>query len=88
MACGTPVIASRGSSIEENLGGAATLVPSTDPCAIARGLQRLLTADDERGAQIRLGLDRAATFEWARTAALVANCYRELANRVSSRTRP
>jgi glycosyltransferase involved in cell wall biosynthesis len=79
IACGVAVITSRGSSLEENLHGAATLVSPSDPDALAGALDRLLTRAGLRSEQIRLGLDRAREFPWTRTAQLVLDCYRELA---------
>jgi glycosyltransferase involved in cell wall biosynthesis len=79
MACGVPVITSQGSSLEENLRGVATMVPPSNPDALAHALDRLLTHESHRREQIRMGLDRAREFHWNRTAQLVVNCYRELA---------
>ncbi len=79
IACGVPVITSQGSSLEENLRGAATMVSPSDPEALAHALNRLLTNESPRREQIRMGLDRAREFHWNRTAQLVVNCYRELA---------
>ncbi len=38
MACGTPVVTSRGGATEEVAGGAAVLVDAADPEAIAAGI--------------------------------------------------
>jgi glycosyltransferase involved in cell wall biosynthesis len=79
MACGTPVVASRASSIPEVVGDAGILAdPDSDDDfgqAIARVLGDRSTAEQLR----RAGRSRAAEFTWERTARLTANVYRELA---------
>lgn len=79
MACGLPVIASRASSLVENLSGAAELVPVSDRVALSEALARLLGDENSRRHWIELGLRRAAEFRWEQTAKLVVECYRELA---------
>jgi glycosyltransferase involved in cell wall biosynthesis len=79
MACGVPVIASQGSSLEENLGGAAELVPASDARSLAAALATLLADASRREQLTRLGTERASSFRWERTAELVVECYRELA---------
>jgi glycosyltransferase involved in cell wall biosynthesis len=68
MACGTPVVASNTTSIPEVVGDAALLCDPLDAGALASALRRVL---DDAGLAQRLraaGLERAATFTWARTA--------------------
>lgn len=78
MACGVPVIASCGSSLEENLRGAADLVPPRDSEALAAAMRRL-EGDCERHQRLAtLGMERAAAFRWEQTARRVLECYREL----------
>lgn len=84
MACGVPVVSSLGSSLEENLSGAAELVPATDAGALEGALARVLAAGAYRARLIRAGLARAAGFRWQRTAEQIAACYRELAGAISS----
>ena len=57
MACGTPVVTSRGGATEEVAGGAAVLVDALDPDAIAAGIAE---AEARRDELRRLGLERAA----------------------------
>ena len=79
MACGTPVIASSVPAMDEVLPGAAVLVPSRDPEAIAREAARLL---DDRGWHTEWrerGLAHAARFSWDRAAAETVDVYREVA---------
>ena len=61
MACGTPVVTSRGGATEETAGGAAVLVDPHDPEAIAAGIAEAVARRDELR---RLGLERARAFTW------------------------
>jgi glycosyltransferase involved in cell wall biosynthesis len=75
MACGTPVLASSVSSIPEIVGEAGVLVDPFDEGAVIDGLGRLL-GDEARRAELRaLGLARAATFSWERTARETLRAY-------------
>ena len=65
MACGTPVVASRATSLPELVGEAGVLCAPGDADAFAAGIRRAL---DERGELRKLGLARAAEFTWERTA--------------------
>jgi glycosyltransferase involved in cell wall biosynthesis len=74
MASGTPVVATRSSSIPEVTGDAAVLVDD-DAKAVAAGIEQALADRDRLRAA---GLERAAGFSWAQTARLTADVYREL----------
>jgi glycosyltransferase involved in cell wall biosynthesis len=76
MACGTPVVTSRGGATEEVAGGAAVLVDPGDPAAIAAGIEEAARRRDEL---VAAGAVRAAPFTWTRTADLVEALWRELA---------
>jgi glycosyltransferase involved in cell wall biosynthesis len=76
MACGTPVVTSAGGAMEEVAGGAAVLVDPRDTVAIANGIGE---AEARREELRRLGLDRAAEFQWERVARETAAVYREAA---------
>jgi len=77
MACGTPVITSRGSSLQEVAGGAALLVDPLDEADIARALEAVAT-DAALAASLRArGLERACAFSWTRTARETAEAYRD-----------
>jgi glycosyltransferase involved in cell wall biosynthesis len=68
MACGTPVVASRATSLPELVGDAGLLCPPGDAAAFADALKRLL-GDPSRRAQLReRGIGRAREFTWDRTA--------------------
>jgi glycosyltransferase involved in cell wall biosynthesis len=75
MASGTPVVATRSSSIPEVAGDAAILVDS-DADELASGIARALS---ERDRLVSAGLERARQFSWAETARRTAAVYRELA---------
>ena len=81
MACGTPVLTSGCSSMQEVAGDAALLVDPRRTEAITEGLVRLLTEDGLRQALIARGLARAGTFTWARTARATESVYRAVAAR-------
>jgi glycosyltransferase involved in cell wall biosynthesis len=76
MACGTPVVTSRGGATEEVAGGAAVLVDARDPASVAAGIAE---AGARRGELVAAGLVRAAGFTWAAAADLVEALWRELA---------
>ena len=76
MACGTPVVTSRGGATEEVAGGAAVLVDPADARSIAAGIDEASTRRDELR---RLGIARAGEFTWGRSADVVEALWRELA---------
>jgi glycosyltransferase involved in cell wall biosynthesis len=77
MACGTPVVTSAGSAMEEVVGEAAILVDPLDVASIAAGIE---VADRQRDALIPLGLERAARYTWQNAVdAAVASYRRALA---------
>ncbi len=67
MACGTPVVTSRASSLPEVVGDAALLVDPDDEKALVDAMDRAL-ATDMRAELSALGRERAALFSWARVA--------------------
>mgnify|MGYP003335511039 CR=1 FL=1 len=69
MACGTPVLTSRGTSLPEVAGEAAMLVDPHEIDDIADALVRFF-ADPALGVRMRAaGLERAAGFHWEKTVA-------------------
>jgi glycosyltransferase involved in cell wall biosynthesis len=80
MACGTPVIAARTSSIPEVVGDAGVLLDPDDEAAWIDAIDRVL--DDATHARTLRdrGLARARTFSWRRTAEETAAIYRRLLN--------
>jgi glycosyltransferase involved in cell wall biosynthesis len=75
MACGAPVVTSRGGATEEVAGGAAVLVDPLDGAAIAAGIEEAAARRDELRA---LGLERAKAFTWTSVADAVERVWREL----------
>jgi glycosyltransferase involved in cell wall biosynthesis len=73
LACGTPVVTSRGGACEEIAGGTAVLVDPLDVDSIAAGIAEAVAS--ERG----LGVEHARAFTWDRTAALTHAVYEEVA---------
>ncbi len=65
IACGTPVVTSRGGATEEVAGDAAVLVDPTDVQSIAAGIEEAAARRDELRAR---GLVRARAFSWDRVA--------------------
>ena len=76
MAAGTPVIASRAGALPEITGNAAVLVDPYDVNAIATGIEQAIR---ERERLRELGRKRVNQFRWDRTAAAMADVYREVA---------
>ncbi|MEB3271388.1 MAG: glycosyltransferase family 1 protein [Synechococcus sp.] len=68
MACGTPVLTSRGSGTEEAAGEAALLIDPMDQSALEAALQRLVQEPQLRDRLRQRGLRRAGGFRWAYTA--------------------
>jgi glycosyltransferase involved in cell wall biosynthesis len=81
MACGTPVLTSRGSSLEEIGEGAALLVDPQREDAIADGLVALGTDAPLRARLRERGLGRVTEFSWDRTGRETVAAYREAAGR-------
>jgi alpha-1,3-rhamnosyl/mannosyltransferase len=78
MACGVPVVATRTSSLSENLEGAAELVPIDDVGALRDAMHRALHDESLRMRLRARGLERASRFTWQETARAQARVYREL----------
>jgi glycosyltransferase involved in cell wall biosynthesis len=76
MACGTPVVTSVGTAMEEVAGGAAVLVDPLDVASIAGGVRDALS---RRYELVPAGLARAGDFTWQRAADAVVALWGELA---------
>jgi len=74
MACGAPVVTTRGTAMEEIADGAAVLVDTRDPAEIAAGIER---AAAERDQLVPRGLERARAFRWDAIAEATVGVYRE-----------
>ena len=66
MACGCPVVASSGNSLEEVGGETAIYVDATDINQIAEAIKNLLTNQELRARKIILGLERVKIFSWTK----------------------
>ncbi len=76
MACGAPVVTSRGTAMEEVAGGAAVLADPLDTSALAAGIAE---AEKRRDELVPLGLERARAFTWTRAADEIEALWKELA---------
>ena len=74
MACGAPVVTTRGTAMEEVADGAAVLVDAHDPSDIAAGIER---AAAERDQLVARGLERARAFRWGAVGEATVGVYRE-----------
>jgi glycosyltransferase involved in cell wall biosynthesis len=68
MACGTPVVASRSTSLPELVGEAGLLCTPGDVDAFAAAIRRVLSEEVLRLRLRERGLERAQEFTWERTA--------------------
>jgi glycosyltransferase involved in cell wall biosynthesis len=76
MACGTPVIASRNSSLPEVLGAAPLYVGAHDTEGLADAMARVLADATLRVRLAELGRAQAARFTWAGAAQELLDAYR------------
>ncbi len=85
MACGTPVIGSRASSLPEVMGDAGLPVDPLDVDMIAHALREMIDQPELRARSIGLGLERAKLFTWDKAARELLAIYDRLRpRRVSS----
>ena len=75
MACGTPVLTSSTSALQEIAGGYAYLVDPLDMDAIARGIETLATDPKLRANYTELGKKRALDFSWDKAAERTLEVY-------------
>ena len=78
MACGTPVVCARASSLPEVGGEAVALVDGTRPETIAEALVELINNPAARAAMQAAGRKQAARFSWCKTAEATLSLYREM----------
>ena len=76
MACGTPVVTSRATAMEEVASGAAILVDPVSVDSIAEGIHEAISRRDEL---VPAGLARAGEHTWERAADSVVELWGELA---------
>jgi glycosyltransferase involved in cell wall biosynthesis len=85
MACGTPVLTSRSSSLSEIACGAALLADPEDEQGLAEALRALATDEALRARLRALGLERARAFSWERTGRETVAAYGEVYDEVRRR---
>jgi glycosyltransferase involved in cell wall biosynthesis len=68
MACGTPVIVSRSSSIPEICGDAAYFVDPHSIDSISEGMTKVFSDSELRKSLVQRGLARAQSFTWDQSA--------------------
>ena len=73
MACGCPVIASRGGAVEEVCGDSALYFDASAPRAITRAVERLLEEPGLAEGLRTRGLQRASGLSWVSSARKLAN---------------
>ena len=79
MACGTPVVTYRTTSLPEVAGDAAILLdPPVSPETLAAAITRVRRDGELRRCLVERGLARVAAFDWGRTAAVTAAVYEAL----------
>lgn len=78
MACGVPVIAANRTSLPEVVGDAGILLDPDDVDAFRANLQRLLEDETEARQLAARGLERAASFSWARCARQTRAVYEQV----------
>jgi len=76
MACGAPVVTSRGGATEEVAGGAAVLVDPEDVESISAGIEQAIARREELRAA---GLRRACHYSWDESARLLLQAYEDAA---------
>ena len=86
MAAGTPVITSRGSSLEEIAGDAAILVNPLDLRELADRMVEITTDPARRAKLTELGRARSKAFSWPKTTQQTLAIYDEILSRSSAPT--
>jgi len=78
MACGTPVITSKNSSLPEITGDAAVLVNPFDIEEISEAMVKVATSDSYRNELGSMGIKQAGRFSWTNTALKTLESYRSV----------
>lgn len=81
MACGTPVVTSRGSSLDEVGGDAVVAVDPLNTGAIAAALREVLASAELRTDLRGRGLARSAQFTWRKTAETTRDVFQRVVRR-------
>jgi glycosyltransferase involved in cell wall biosynthesis len=84
MACGTPVVTYRTTSLPEVVGDAGVLLaPPVDAGTLARAIRRVMEDDVFRRTLVKRGRDRACAFDWRAVAARTSAVYAAVVRRRS-----
>ena len=75
MACGVPAVLADATSLPEVGGSAASYFPVGDAQALAASIASLLDDAGMRAQRAAVGIERARSFTWTRTAELTAQAY-------------
>jgi glycosyltransferase involved in cell wall biosynthesis len=81
LACGTPVVATRVTSLPEVVDGGGLLCPAGDEACLVAELARVLEDSDHANRLRARGLEHARSFSWARTAETIAAAVDEVTGR-------
>jgi glycosyltransferase involved in cell wall biosynthesis len=79
LACGAPLVTTRGSALEEVVGDAALCVPPHDPLALASALANVLDDVDLERRLRHAGPEQAAHFTWAASVDVHVDAYERAA---------
>jgi len=88
MACGTPVITGRTSSLPEIAGGAIEHVDAMDAETLGAAMAALAADPERRRYRAALGIERARLFSWSRAARETLGIYRQVAEQRALVSRP
>jgi glycosyltransferase involved in cell wall biosynthesis len=77
MACGTPVIAARATSLPEVVGNAGLLCEPQDDREFGEAILRLIGHGEDYAILVQAGLRRAAMYSWERQAAMTVSVLEE-----------
>lgn len=75
MACGCPVITSNTSSLPEVIGDAGVMIDPYSVEEMASAIEKVLESRETREKMIKMGLARAETFSWEKTARLTIDVF-------------
>ncbi|HEX2275011.1 MAG TPA: glycosyltransferase family 1 protein [Acidimicrobiales bacterium] len=78
LACGAPLVTTKGSAMEEVTGDAAFLIPPGDPEALAQALETAILGGPEVERRRARGLETAARYTWDASAADHVEVYRSV----------
>lgn len=87
MSCGTPVVTSNTTGLDEIAREAALQVDPTDTAALTDALVRAVNDQPLRAQLIQAGLNRARCYSWDATAKILADLYCTLASRTRTPSR-